>query len=58
MDLTPEQKAALEQLEAAVKVATKAELFDVMAAFVHPDRINNFCDDLEKFGYAVNGQTA
>ncbi len=49
MTMTPEQSNALRVLQQALFMATECELFDLMAAHSHPDRINAFCDDLDAF---------
>ena len=49
MTMTPEQSNALRALHEALFMATECELFDLMAAHSHPDRINAFCDDLDAF---------
>ena len=49
MTMTPEQSNALRALQQALFMATECELFDLMAAHSHPDRINAFCDDLDAF---------
>lgn len=44
MALNPEQLRALALLNAAITAATNSSLFDEMAAYAHPDTINQFCD--------------
>lgn len=50
--LSRDQEIALKRLQMAVKRATDCSLFDEMAAYGHPDRINAFCDDVGKFASA------
>lgn len=40
---------ALQNLKLALRQATDCGLFLEMAALVHPDRINHFCDDVDAF---------
>ena len=47
MTMTPEQSKAFRALQHALSMATECELFDLMAAHSHPDRINAFCDDFD-----------
>lgn len=51
--LTTQQVLALMALQEALAMATDAGLFDEAAAFTHPDRINNFCDDIGAFAKVV-----
>ena len=52
MTMTPEQSKAFRALQHALFMATECELFDLMAAHSHPDRINAFCDDFDAFAQA------
>lgn len=47
--LNGDQLLALIALKEAVQMATDSGMFDEMAGFSHPDRINAFCDDFTAF---------
>lgn len=47
--LTKEQQLALSNLKSAIANASQCELFDFLAASIHPDIINDFCDAVEEF---------
>lgn len=49
MKLTLQQSEALRNLQKALLEATEHGLFDVIAAYSHPDTINRFCDDVAEF---------
>ncbi len=45
--MTDQQANALQNLYEALAIATNCGLLDVMAAEIHPDTINTFCDATE-----------
>jgi len=54
MILGTEQTTALNDLKTALIDATESGLFDVMAADIHPDVINAFCDAVVAFILTVD----